>query len=93
MNIYQRADLKFQYNWNEESANDPILSGSPDDSIFDRTNGYHLLYLLNYMYIKWTFWDNRKAFSWMENLVLKLPVKTYTQKQIEEILTQEMNDL
>lgn len=37
----------YKYNWSADSGDNPKLRGEPDDSLFDRTEGYEVLYLIN----------------------------------------------
>lgn len=47
---YSKSDMVYHsYQWSAYPANDPRLSGAPDETKFTRNEGYEVLYLINYL--------------------------------------------
>ncbi|WP_016914546.1 hypothetical protein [Vreelandella stevensii] len=44
---FQKADLKIAYEWTAGPNDNPNLRGEPDSSLFNRGQGYEVLYMLN----------------------------------------------
>lgn len=44
--FYYKADLIYTYEW-ETGEDDPRLRGEPDHSLFNRRQGWEVLYLIN----------------------------------------------
>jgi hypothetical protein len=47
MNLLNRSELKYAYNWRPIPDDDPRISGSPDKTLFTRKEGYEVLYIIN----------------------------------------------
>ena len=48
MSIITKSDLQTnRYNWREYDPNDPKVSGAPNHTVFDRREGYEVLFLIN----------------------------------------------
>lgn len=47
MNFYKRSDMLYSYSWAADGGDNPRLTGEPDNSLFNRTEGYEVLYLIN----------------------------------------------
>jgi hypothetical protein len=47
MNLLNRSELKYNYNWKPIPDNDPRFSGLPDKTLFNKKEGYEVLYLIN----------------------------------------------
>lgn len=43
------TSLSQGYLWPKEGKDDPKLQGEPDDSAFDITNGYEVIYMIDYV--------------------------------------------
>ncbi len=46
MNYYSKADMLFTYEWSTRE-DDPALRGEPDSSLFNRHQGWEVLYMIN----------------------------------------------
>lgn len=42
-----KSDLQFKYSWTTTPGDDPKLRGEPDSNLFNRGEGYEVLYLIN----------------------------------------------
>lgn len=47
MNLLNRSELKYNYNWKPIPDDDPRLSGLPDKTLFNKKEGHEVLYLIN----------------------------------------------
>jgi len=47
MQVIQRSQLQFAYNWTTDKGDNPRLTGTPDSDLLDRTEGYEVLHFLN----------------------------------------------
>lgn len=48
MNVFSERDLAFHdYSWTVFPPGDPRVSGKPDSTLFNRKEGYEMLYLIN----------------------------------------------
>ena len=46
-NKFSKGDLAGKYSWTAIKGDDPRVSGEPDRTLFNRHEGYEVLYLLN----------------------------------------------
>jgi hypothetical protein len=86
MSFYKRSDMIYSYSWSADGGDNPKLRGEPDDSLFDRTEGYEVLYLINKFGEatgRTKIADGNKA----EELIRgKLPGEVRSQKRVKEWL-------
>ncbi|HXL56027.1 MAG TPA: hypothetical protein VN958_07210 [Chitinophagaceae bacterium] len=48
MAFYLKKHMIFHdYNWTQYSNDDPYVSGVPDNTLFDKNEGYQVLYMIN----------------------------------------------
>ena len=47
MALITKDDLRFEYRWTAVPGDDPTVSGPPDSTLFNRHEGYEVLYLIN----------------------------------------------
>jgi hypothetical protein len=56
MVLFAKSNLYYKdYAWTVYSKNDPKISGKPDDTLFDRTEGHEMLYLINKLMMIWSY--------------------------------------
>lgn len=54
MSFYTKTDLIFQdYKWTAFPSDDPKITGTPDSTLFNRHEGYEVLYLINKLASIW----------------------------------------
>jgi hypothetical protein len=87
--MYDKRSMFFtDYNWNEYSETDPHVSGELDDTSFDRTEGYEILYLVNNLMEEWGL-DEKNAGQKIERMIrYHLPQAIATQIEIKVWLKQ-----
>lgn len=44
-----KSDLKYKYSWTVYGNDNPKVVGNPDKTLFNRNEGYEVLYLINKM--------------------------------------------
>lgn len=49
MESFTKSDLLYEYEWSEYDKEDPRVSGLPDDTAFNRKEGWETLYIINYL--------------------------------------------
>jgi len=47
MNLINKSELKYVYNWRPIPNDDSRISGAPDSTLFNKNEGYEVLYLIN----------------------------------------------
>ena len=47
MNLLNKSDLIYSYSWTVYGNDDPKVSGFSDNTLFNRKEGYEVLYLIN----------------------------------------------
>ena len=83
MILFSRRNLHYSdYKWSVYPANDPHVTGKPDETPFNKEEGNEVIYLINKLMI---LWDYRFANTGnkMEKLIHdKLPATVITQKEV-----------
>jgi hypothetical protein len=73
MTLLNRSELKYTYNWKPIPENDPRFSGEPDTTLFNKKEGYEVLYLINVLVEKYSL-EKIEAGPKIEELIReKLP--------------------
>lgn len=47
MSLLSKQDLLYGYSWTAYGDDDPRVTGEPDSTLFNRKEGYEVLYLIN----------------------------------------------
>jgi hypothetical protein len=47
MSLLNGSDLKFNYSWTAIPPDNPKVTGEPDSTLFNRNEGYEMLYFIN----------------------------------------------
>lgn len=50
-----KNDLRYLYNWNDIEGNHPKVTGILDSTMFNRREGYEVIYLINKLAEIWEF--------------------------------------
>lgn len=86
MATFNRGDLMYTYSWTAIPGDDPRITGEPDSTMFNRHEGYEVLYMINKCMEKWNLSsvaDGEK----IERLIKeKLPSDVRSQKNVFEWL-------
>jgi len=47
MERFEKTNLVYEYNWSDYEKDDPRISGIPDETEFNRKEGWEVLYIIN----------------------------------------------
>lgn len=92
MNDFKRGDLVYKdYSWTAIDGDDPKISGEPDSTMFNRHEGYEVLYLINKCMDTWGLTGVSKSQK-LERLIREeLPSDVRSQKNVQEWLKTHHN--
>jgi hypothetical protein len=82
MSIYKKSDLKGSYQWTT-TDDDPKLKGVPDSALFNRHQGWEVLYMANKIAEDRNLFAKQSLHKF-EDLLEKLPSDTRGQKNVFE---------
>lgn len=68
MPLLQRSDLVNTYSWSVIPPDNPRITGEPDSTLFNRNEGYEVLYLINKLAERWN-WKEKKSGLKLERLI------------------------
>jgi hypothetical protein len=87
MNIFNKAHLLYKdYDWKTYDDDDPKVTGFPDNTLFNRHQGFEILYLINKLMEEWKF-KNIASGQHMEKLIREyLPSDIRSQLHVKEWL-------
>jgi len=72
MNIYNKVNVFYKnYSWNTYTDGDPKITGKLDSTIFDKKEGYEVLYLIEKMTEIWKL-DDRDSRRKIEEMIYKI---------------------
>jgi len=82
MAIFTKTDMVFKdYRWSAYPNDDPRVTGKPDSTLFNRHEGYEVLYLVNKLAELWTL-RVVSACQKMERMI-RQHLPSYTRSQTE----------
>jgi hypothetical protein len=95
MTLLSRSDLKYYYNWRPIPDDDPRISGVFNTTLFDRNEGFEVLYLIN-SYADLRRIKRKETGLKIEKLIKeKLPLnlrnKIHVIQWLEEYIKEEVN--
>lgn len=79
--------MMYSYNWTSGHSDNPKLRGEPDNSLFNRSEGYEVLYIINKFLNKRGLISVGSGNKAERLLHEKLPSKIYTQVEVIAFLT------
>lgn len=84
MSLLNKTDLKLSYSWEAIKGDNPKISGHPDSTLFNRHEGYEVLYLINKFSEKHDL-QNKSSGHKIENMIrLHLPAEIRKQENVME---------
>ena len=84
METFGKDDLVYEYRWSEYEKDDPLVSGVPDTTTFDRKEGWQVLYVINHL-TNHLAWDVGSFGKKIEKLIHdRLPEDIISQKDTIE---------
>ncbi len=84
------SSLSKSYLWPKEDKDHPKLQGKPDESPFDITNGYEVIYMINYiMECRDTY--SSQVIRQIEAIIHQFPAQKPTQIQLKQFIQEKMS--
>ncbi len=81
-----KKDLKYTYSWTAIRGDNPKVTGEPDSTLFNRNEGYEVLYLINKI-AEIKKWKTKNTLLNLEEKIKnKLPSNIRSQKNVKEWL-------
>ncbi|WP_028581196.1 hypothetical protein [Desulfogranum japonicum] len=68
METFTQSDLVYHYQWSEYQPDDPRVSGEPDSTVFNRKEGWEVLFIINWLAAHLA-WDVRSFGKKIELLI------------------------
>jgi hypothetical protein len=83
MSLMQKSDLAFTYSWSVVPPDSPRITGEPDSTLFNRHEGYEVLYLINKLSQTWGLKQKASGLK-MERMIRNhLPAATRSQANVK----------
>lgn len=83
------ASLSRGYLWPKDGKDDLKLQGGPDDNLFDITNGYEVVYIIDYVMEGLDTYSSQVVRE-IEALIHQCPQKRPTQNQITDFIIERL---
>ena len=82
---YTKGDMVYNdYSWTAISGDNPKITGKPDSTMFNRHEGYEVLYLINRVFSDWNF-KNPNSYRKMEKMIHdNLPSHIRSQQNVKD---------
>lgn len=93
MSLLTSSDLRYLYKWSAAENDNPALQGEPDSSLFNRHEGYEVLYLINKLaYYKG--WNQKASGIKAERLIRDhLPTHVRSQEHVIKWLNDNWDNI
>lgn len=92
MALLTKNDLQYTYSWTAYSGDDPKVTGSPDNTLLNRNEGYEVLYFINKLAELWDF-KEKVSGKHIENMIhKKLPSNIRSQAKVKQWILDHWND-
>lgn len=83
MALISKSDLQYKYSWTAIDGDNPKVTGKPDSTMFNRNEGYEVLYLINKLAEIWN-WKKKASCLKLETLIKEyLPSNVRSQENVE----------
>ncbi len=84
------SSLSKSYLWRKEDKGDPKLQGEPDDSPFDITNGYEVIYMINNIMESMDTYSSQVVRE-IEATIHQFPAQKPTQIELKQFIQEKMS--
>lgn len=88
MSLLTRTDLRYTYNWRPIPREDSRIAGIPNSTLFNRNEGFEVLWLINFFAQKKGITDKEIGFQLEKIIKEKLPLNLRNQTHVIEWLEQ-----
>lgn len=86
MALISKSDLQYEYSWTAIEGDNPKVTGKPDSTMFNRNEGYEVLYLINKLAEMWKLKQKASGLK-LETMIKKhLPSNTRSQENVQQWL-------
>jgi hypothetical protein len=92
MGLLTKSDLIYTYSWTAIPGDDPRVSGEPDSTLFNRHEGYEVLYLINKYASMHSLYNKADGLKAEKLINTKLPSDVRSQIKVKEWLHNHWND-
>lgn len=79
-----KEDLKYKYSWTTIGNDDPRIKGVPDSTMFNRHEGFEVIYLINKLAEIWKFEKKASCFKIEKMINDNLPSNVRSQKNVKQ---------
>ena len=93
MSLLYRMDLKYNYNWRPIPSEDPRISGTSDSTLFNRNEGFEVLYIINLFAEKHGIDQKETGFKIEKLIKEQLPLNLRNQNHVTEWLEGNMDEI
>ena len=87
-----KQDLGYEYSWTVIGNDDPKISGEPDSTMFNRHEGYEVLYLINKLGKLWNFKQKISLLKLERLIQLHLPSTVRSQSNVNQWIQTNWNN-
>lgn len=92
MGLINKNDLKYNYSWTAIDGDNPKIKGKPDSTLFNRNEGYEVLYLINKLAEIWN-WKKKASCLKLEKMIKEyLPSNYRSQENVKKWLAENWNN-
>jgi hypothetical protein len=92
MSLLTKSDLKYTYSWTAINGDNPKISGEPDNTLFNRHEGYEVLYLINKFAEIYNFKQKASGLKLEEMIKNHLPSEVRSQINVKQWLKNNWNN-
>jgi hypothetical protein len=91
MILFAKSNLYYKdYSWTNYPKNNPKIDGKPDDTLFDKNEGYEVVYLINKLMMLWNYRFVNTG-NKIEKLIHdKLPSDQNKQEEVKDWIEQNL---
>ena len=85
INLFNKSDMYYNdYTWSAYPNDDPRITGEPDNTLFNKHQGYEVLYLINKLATSWSIRTIHEC-RMIETLIrTQLPSNIRSQENVKE---------
>lgn len=90
---FSRNDMVYtDYSWTAIKGDDPRISGKPDSTLFNRHEGYEVLYLINALAKEQNFVQKNTGQKIEKMIRMKLPGDVRSQEKVKNWIINNWNN-
>lgn len=90
MSLITKSELKYDYSWTVLNGDNPKITGVPDSTLFNRNEGYEVLWFINKFAEKHNFKNKESAFKIERMIKSHLPEDIRSQENVVEWIENNM---